>query len=197
VISGARAAAVLLVRPSRFWIALSPQIKSIIAQNNGWRRVWQNSRNTQDRLEFKILNNLVRDLCRGLDNTAFRNKVNKLKPAHGSFLNFTKISKDKFRAIPTVKMDGCTLKTESEKVNAIASKWKKNGKAPGGDGVLNILLKIIPHRATGFLAYIYNYCLKLCYFPKEWKHAVVIPILKPGKLVEVSLNQIFLALLVI
>jgi hypothetical protein len=29
--------------------------------------------------------------------------------------------------------------------------------------------------------YIYNSSLKLCYFPKEWKHAVVVPIPKPGK----------------
>jgi hypothetical protein len=36
-------------------------------------------------------------------------------------------------------------------------------------------------KATVFLTYIYNSCLKLCYFPKEWKHAVVIPIPKPGK----------------
>jgi hypothetical protein len=77
-ILGAKAAAVPLIRPSRFCLALSPQIKSFIAQKNGWWRVWQNSRNTQDRLEFETLNNLVRDLCRGLGKTAFGNKVRKL-----------------------------------------------------------------------------------------------------------------------
>jgi hypothetical protein len=63
-----------------------------------------NSRNTQDRLEFESLNNLVQELCRGLVNTAFGNKVRTLEPGHGLFGNFT----------------------------------------------------------------IYNSCLKLCYFPKEW-----------------------------
>jgi hypothetical protein len=70
-----RAAAVLFVRPSRFYLTLFPQIKSIIAQRNGWWRVWQNSRNTQNRLEFETLNNLVRDRCRGLSNTAFGNNA--------------------------------------------------------------------------------------------------------------------------
>jgi hypothetical protein len=107
----ATAAAVPLVRPSCFCLALSPLIKSIIARKNGLRRVWQNSRNTQDRLEFETLNNLVRDLCRGMGNTAFGNKVRKLKPGHGSFWNFTKIIKNKFRTIPALKMDGLTLIT--------------------------------------------------------------------------------------
>jgi hypothetical protein len=75
--------------------------------------VWQNSRNTQDRLEFKTLKNLVRYLCR----------VRKEKPGRGSFWNFTKIIKNKFRAIPALKMDELTLITESEKANAIASKF--------------------------------------------------------------------------
>jgi hypothetical protein len=47
----------------------------------------------------------------------------------------------------------------------------KSGKVSGFDGVSNILLKNIPRRAAVFLTYIFNSCLKLCYFPKQWKHA--------------------------
>jgi hypothetical protein len=39
----AKAAAVPIVRPNRFCLALSPQIKSMTAPKNGWWRVWQNS----------------------------------------------------------------------------------------------------------------------------------------------------------
>jgi hypothetical protein len=85
--------------------------------------MWQNSCNTQDRLEFETLNNLVQDLCRGLSNTVFGNKARNLNPGHGSFWNFTKIIKNKFCAIPALKMDGLTLIKESEKANAIASKF--------------------------------------------------------------------------
>jgi hypothetical protein len=54
----------------------------------------------------------------------------------------------------------------------------KGGKAPGCDG---LLFKNIPWRAAVFLTYIFYSCLKLCYFPKEWRHATVIPIAKPGR----------------
>jgi hypothetical protein len=43
VILGAKAAAVPLVRPSCFCLALFPEIKSIIARKNGWRRVAKQS----------------------------------------------------------------------------------------------------------------------------------------------------------
>jgi hypothetical protein len=51
-------AAILFVRPNRFCHALSLQINSIIAQKNNRLRVWQNSRNTQERVENATLNNL-------------------------------------------------------------------------------------------------------------------------------------------
>jgi hypothetical protein len=61
------------------------------------------------------------------------------------------------------------------------NKKLKSGKVPGCADVPNILLKNIPRRATVFLTYIFNSCLKLCYFPKKWTHATVIPISKPGR----------------
>jgi hypothetical protein len=96
------------------------------------------------------------------------------------FWNITKIIENKFRAIPVLKMDGLTLLTESEKANAIASKFSlahensdvfsddsssytspleikniikklKDGQAPDCDGVPNRLLKNIPRKATVFL----------------------------------------------
>jgi hypothetical protein len=54
----------------------------------------------------------------------------------------------------------------------------KSGKAPGCVVVPNILLKNIP---AVFLTYIFNSCLKLCYFPKQWRNATVQPIPKPGR----------------
>jgi Reverse transcriptase (RNA-dependent DNA polymerase)/Endonuclease-reverse transcriptase len=70
--------------------------------------------------------------------------------------------------------------TSPREVKKIIKKLK-NGKAPGFDGVPNILLKNLPRRAVVYLTYVFNSCIKLCYFPKVWKHASVIPIPKPGK----------------
>jgi hypothetical protein len=55
-------AAVPLVRQSRFCLAISPQIKSIIAQKMAGGVCGRNSRNTQDILEVETLNNLFREL---------------------------------------------------------------------------------------------------------------------------------------
>jgi hypothetical protein len=50
------------------------------------------------------------------------------------------------------------------------------------DGVPNIILKNMPRRVFVYLIYVYNSCIKLCYFPKIWKHGSVIPIPKPDKI---------------
>ncbi|XP_055589088.1 uncharacterized protein LOC129741388 [Uranotaenia lowii] len=57
----------------------------------------------------------------------------------------------------------------------------KNIKAPGFDGILNIVLKHLSSNAYQHLSSIFNRCLELGYFPLCWKLAKVTPILKPGK----------------
>jgi hypothetical protein len=76
--------------------------------------------------------------------------------------------------------DDTSLYTSPREIMNLIKKLK-SGKAPGCDAVPNILLKNIPRRAAVFLTYIFNSCLKLCNFPKQWRHATVIPISKPGR----------------
>jgi hypothetical protein len=70
--------------------------------------------------------------------------------------------------------------TSPREIKNVIKKLKK-GKAPGCDEIPNILLKNISRKALVYLTYLFNACLRLCYFPKKWKHASVIPIPKPGK----------------
>jgi hypothetical protein len=44
-----------------------------------------------------------------------------------------------------------------------------------------VLLKNMPRRAAVYLTYVFNSCIKLCYFPNIWKHASAIPVPKHGK----------------
>jgi hypothetical protein len=63
-ILGARSIALPLIRPNRYHLTLTPQTKSIIAQNR-CRRAWQRHHNTDNRDEYDVLNNIVRDMCGG------------------------------------------------------------------------------------------------------------------------------------
>lgn len=62
-----------------------------------------------------------------------------------------------------------------------AVKGLKNMKAPGYDGVFNLVLKKMSNKVYILLSNIFNKCLELHYFPSKWKLAKIIPILKPGK----------------
>ena len=57
----------------------------------------------------------------------------------------------------------------------------KNMKAPGFDGVFNMVLKKLSNRVHLLLSSIFNRCLELHYYPSIWKIAKIIPIRKPGK----------------
>lgn len=60
-------------------------------------------------------------------------------------------------------------------------KFSRNMKAPGMDGVFNLVLKKLGPSAYSMLTKVLNRCLELAYFPNQWKLAKVVPVLKPGK----------------
>lgn len=57
----------------------------------------------------------------------------------------------------------------------------KNKKSSGTDKIPNIALKRLPEIGIEFLVILTNNILRLSYFPKDWKMANVIPVLKPDK----------------
>jgi hypothetical protein len=67
--------------------------------------------------------------------------------------------------------------------NEIKSIIKRLGsrKAPGPDGINNIVVKNLPRKAVVYLTYIFNACIRKQYFPKIWRWATVVAIAKPGK----------------
>lgn len=54
-------------------------------------------------------------------------------------------------------------------------------KSPGPDGIQNILLKNLPLKAVQKITDIFNACIKLSYWPTNFKLAKVVPIQKSGK----------------
>lgn len=60
-------------------------------------------------------------------------------------------------------------------------KYLPNNKAPGPDSIPNLVLKNLPLKAVVALTNIINKITILQQFPKKWKKATIIPILKPAK----------------
>ena len=56
-----------------------------------------------------------------------------------------------------------------------------NKKAPGEDGIPSEVWKGVVETLPSYLTAIYNGCLKKGVFPKRWKKAKIVPIIKPGK----------------
>lgn len=54
-------------------------------------------------------------------------------------------------------------------------------KAPGNDGIMNIMLKNLPPTGMEFLCNVFNACIRFNYWPQTFKEARVIPIPKAGK----------------
>lgn len=54
--------------------------------------------------------------------------------------------------------------------------------SPGPDNIPNIIIKHLPARALEYLLQLYNFVYKKQVFPDSWREALVIPILKPGKI---------------
>ena len=54
-------------------------------------------------------------------------------------------------------------------------------KAPGPDVIFNVMLKHVSYSTAILLTRMFNKCIELGYFPKVWKLAKVVPVLKPGK----------------
>jgi hypothetical protein len=54
-------------------------------------------------------------------------------------------------------------------------------KAPGEDGLTSDILIRAFQVFPLFFTQLYNVCLREGCFPKQWKHSVIIPIIKPGK----------------
>ncbi|GBM25589.1 putative RNA-directed DNA polymerase from transposon X-element [Araneus ventricosus] len=78
---------------------------------------------------------------------------------------------------PNDEPDHCLPSEIIEYINKL-----KASKSPVSENISNILIKRLPIKSIIRLTEIVNAMLKFHYFPNEWKTAIVVWILKPGKL---------------
>ena len=53
--------------------------------------------------------------------------------------------------------------------------------APGEDAITYEMIKNLPNHVRELLVEMFNKFFKESFFPNEWRRAIIIPILKPGK----------------
>ena len=114
-------------------------------------------------------------------NITLEEKVNKaiknLEHIKSKSINFT--SEFKANELSTSDTRNNNLITK-EKLNGILLALK-NKTSVGIDKIPNIVLKNLPYIITKQYLTIINNSLNNNYFPKDWKTAIMIPIIKPGK----------------
>ncbi|GFX11799.1 putative RNA-directed DNA polymerase from transposon X-element [Trichonephila clavipes] len=78
-------------------------------------------------------------------------------------------------------------KTIPGEVQEYIKKLKIN-KSPGLDLITNRILKNLPLKFVLFIVMLFNLLMENCHFPKNWKTAVAVPILKPKILMILNLK---------
>lgn len=67
--------------------------------------------------------------------------------------------------------------------------YLKPRKAPGPDQISNLFIKNFPRPLVCLLTRVFNACLKISYFPVQWKVAKIFAIPKPGKDASIPNNH--------
>ena len=107
-------------------------------------------------------------------------KVHSLTKDFGN-KKISKNVKKRYKKIKDKKVNLGTIKLTSPKEIQNIIKKMRPRKAPGHDGMQNIVLKNLSNKALVQFTNIINACLKLNYFPDTWKIANVLSFKKPGK----------------
>ncbi|GFU85141.1 RNA-directed DNA polymerase from mobile element jockey [Trichonephila clavipes] len=176
-------------------IKLPPNIRSKTHHRNRVQRFWQRSRDPALKNELHTISNEIasdiRHLSRGALGSIAVAPIEKAEVIADSlqkqFEPNTDVENPRFSAYIQRKvqrfLDSPTCmdleKTSPSEIQGFIKNLKPN-KSPGIDLITNRILKNLPTKFIIFIALLFNMLLENCYFPRSWRMAVVIPILKPN-----------------
>ncbi|GFW80605.1 RNA-directed DNA polymerase from mobile element jockey [Trichonephila clavipes] len=161
-------------------VKLHPDIR----HKNWVRRFWQRSRDPALKNELRTISNEIASDIRHLSRARWEKTIEESSPETGTFWRRTSLLKERFhhawqyRSCPDGKSRDL-VKTSPSEIQEFIKHLKPN-KSPGIDLIPNRILKNLPPKFNIFIALLFNMLLENCYFPKSWRMAVVIPILKPN-----------------
>lgn len=195
-------------RPKQLKIQLNMlqrYIKSV--QEKDRNKIWEERMNAippNDRNLFKPINQLTKTYrqippIKTADNSFIHNSLDKANLIAESFEKIYNIHEnipldlESQNITNTVESylqnndDSQVQVTSPTEIKKIIKKLK-NKKSPGHDEITNITLKNLTNKCIILLCKIINAILKHGHFPKQWKHAKVIPLPKPGKVANLVQN---------
>ncbi|GFV97355.1 probable RNA-directed DNA polymerase from transposon X-element [Trichonephila clavipes] len=166
-------------------LKLPSEIKVKIRNRNLIRKFWQRTRDPAVKSEFRTLS---REGALGSVANHLLEKAEVIADSlQRQFEPNTEAENDLFTARIQRKikrfLDAPTYldleKTTPGEVQEYIKKLKIN-KSPGLDLITNRILKNLPLKFVLFILMLFNLLMENCHFPKNWKTAVVVPILKPN-----------------
>ncbi|GFW34265.1 probable RNA-directed DNA polymerase from transposon X-element [Trichonephila clavipes] len=172
-------------KPKQPSLKLPSEIKAKIRHRNRIRKFWQHTRDPAVNSEFRTLSR------EGALGSIANHPLEKMEVIADSlqkqFEPNTEAEYDRFTARTQRKikrfLDTPTCldlkKTTPGEVHEYIKKLKIN-KSPGLDLITNRILKNLPLQLVLFIVMLFNLLMENCHFPKNWKTAVVVPILKPN-----------------
>lgn len=114
-----------------------------------------------------------------LGSATFTNEVN------SSVTTFFTNNMPRFNFCLDASADSTHFNVDRHLVSVNALKYilksRANKRSTGHDGISNIILRKLSDNCITKIAILFNQMFNICHFPSTWKHAVVIPICKPGK----------------
>ncbi|GFT29512.1 probable RNA-directed DNA polymerase from transposon X-element [Trichonephila clavipes] len=152
------------------------ETKARIRHRNRIRKFWQSTRDPAVKSEFRTLSsNHPLEKAEVIADSLQKQFEPNTEAENDRFTARTQRKIKRFLDAPTC----LDLEKTPGEVQEYIKKLKIN-KSPGLDLITNHILKNLPLKFVLFIVMLFNLLMENCHFPKNWKTAVVDPILKPN-----------------
>ncbi|GFX38280.1 probable RNA-directed DNA polymerase from transposon X-element [Trichonephila clavipes] len=184
---------------------VSEEIRQLMIERNRARKVWQFTRDPSDKRVLNNIQNRIHRKVKAFQNKTWEDELRALDPDDGSLWEMSKELKRRSpQFTPLMARAGSHTRTltkprvvenyflnennfdapstppmPSEVLNYI--KKAQIRRAPGREGITNKILRNLTLPVIFQITNIISNIFITGHFPESWKHASVIPILKPGK----------------
>ncbi|GFX34251.1 probable RNA-directed DNA polymerase from transposon X-element [Trichonephila clavipes] len=155
---------------------VSDEIRQLMIERNRARKTWQFTRDPSDKRVLNNIQNRIHRKVKAFQNKIWEDELRALDPDDGSLWEMSKELRKKKSPVYALNGQGGIAHTDSDKAEKAQIK-----RAPGREGITNKILRNLTLPVIFQITNIISNIFITGHFPESWKHASVIPILKPRK----------------